>query len=92
MAIGVGPFVVYDVSFELPNPFEDTATVYGNRLRLATAHCRLCPVIFGGLESEIPYISVELGLVGYDVSIYSNDDNVKSRWCLPRQVDSLVVQ
>jgi len=38
------------------------------------------------------YISVELGLVGYGVSIRSNDDSVKSRWCLPHEVDSLVVQ
>ena len=38
------------------------------------------------------YISVELGLVGYGVTIRSNDDSVKSRSCSPRQADSLVVQ
>lgn len=64
---------VSDVSFKFLNPFEDTVTVYANRLRLATAHCTMCPVICGELESEIPYISVELGLVGYDVGVRSND-------------------
>jgi len=54
---------VYDVSFEFLKPFEDPATVYANRLRLATAHCRMCPVIYGGWESEMPYTSVELGLI-----------------------------
>ena len=66
---------VSDVSLELLNPFEDPATVYANRLRLATAHCRMCPVIYGGLESEMPCISVELGLVSYGISVHSNDDS-----------------
>jgi len=54
---------VSDVAFELLNPLEDAATLYANRLCLANAHCMMCPVIYGGLESELPYISVELGLV-----------------------------
>jgi len=54
---------VSDVSFELLNPSEDTSTEYADRLRVGTAHCRMCPVICGRLESEMPYISVELGLV-----------------------------
>ena len=65
---------VSDVSFELLVPFEDTGTEYADRLRVGTVHCRMCPVICGRLESEMPYISVELGLERYDVSVRSNDD------------------
>ena len=54
---------VSDVSFELLNPFEDTGTEYADRLCVGTAHYMMCPVICGRLESEMPYISVELGLV-----------------------------